>query len=773
MIHALSVLMLLNFPAAAAETPAEDSPALAGASMLAEAFGAEGLENFAAKGYLVLQGGKTGTRLEFAQWKALRDIAAVGPAVLEFAAAYDRFLGDNPIAPPGAALGFTTLARLPATGLMTPSLHALIQGLAAVHEEVTALSGSGEALSYPGELLFTTKWGKSFAARTHAPLSGDLGPLLKPYFESHLGGIRPSEDAVRHFLDHLAHAYKTDAAALLEKDAKTGSPSEELRAWLRKYFTDQKRLYALKRSREMIKDIAAKKGFAQELKSLVEASKILTEKPGLLESVRQRLNAPGPAPRVLLTSAGAHLQKPTRLGRHELGDTVIISGAYWVDGLAEGEKITVDETVFADLEHSGLSDVLTKTETRVNGGPYVYTRTLTLKDSRNLTVRSIIGSKQSKSLSESLEVVVTADFDKALSRLANAENLSLECSLKDAEAAYGQLEQDYAEAAAQKRQYADLVATAAGSKRAAAKNAAAFAKLDENLSELRADSSPQQCRYDLKRVEAAIKSVRSLPAGCDSRLGEMLMERRAIARRADDQRFVAQSIAGARSQKKNCGFSAAVENYLNALSVLDADPAARCGAAEAAALAAESELFAARLGELRLAASGRELKAAMEESTPVASLKRLRSLIASNSGMHPSECFQKDILEASQSAETLGDSIPVPGESDVAMIFPADASLAAASRDVEEERRRIAAAEEASRAKELAEQAPSAPSAAAVSSDQALENLLQQESKETPPVKVTPVEPKKTAIKESASKKASKPARKAAKKKKSAAEGKL
>lgn len=781
MIQALlSIILMLTQADAAEKSPSKEAgtqptaaaaeeilpPTSSAAALLSEAFGADGLENLAAKGYLVLQGGKTGLRLELAQWKALRDIAAVGPAVADFSAAHERFLGDNPVAEPGAALGFSALSRLPPSGLMTPTLHALAQGLSAIHAEVSALSGSGDALSDPAEPLFSTKWGKNFAARTNADLNSDPGSLLKPYFDSYLGGIRPSDDAVKHFLGFLAHSYKFDAAALLDKDAKNGSPSEELRVWLRKYLSDQRRLYALKRARESVKEISSRKGAMQELKNLKAAAQVLAEKPGLLESARLKLAETGPASRVTLTSSGLHYQKPTRLGRHELGDNVIVSGAYWVDGLAEGEKAAVDETVLTDKEHEGFVDTLTKTELRVNGGPYTFTRTLTLKDSRNLAVRAVIGTAKAKSRQESLDIPVAEDFEKALRRLSQAENLVLECNFKDAESVFTQFEQDYAEAASQKKQYAELVATAASSKRSAVKHASALAKLDESLSELRADSSPQQCRYDLKRVEAAVKAVRSLPAGCDSRLGELSMERRTIARRADDQRFALMSLEKARSQKKACGFSASVESYLNALSVLDADPAARCGAAEETASAAESELLQVRLQEMRLAVSDRELKIAAEDPEATSSLKRLRSLIAANSGMNAAECFQKDILEAVRLADKFGDSIPVPSESDVAKILPEDKTLASASREVEEERRRIQAAEEAAKAKELAEQAPQAPEAPATRSDDALEDLLKKDSGEAPPVQVT--EEKAPSVKEIVRKKASKPARKTKSKKKSA-----
>lgn len=660
----LGVLSALRTSSVQAAEPPQTGPE-AGAILLGQALGPEAVSLLKKKGYIILpreQGKKENRRLEYVASEALKNIAAQSSAASALARAYEQFTSSRPGEAPIPPSDFSSLARLPATGLMTPQLHLLRLLLTASHDEKAALAESGAVpLASAGASLFKTRWGKEFSKRTRADSVSDPDPLLEPYFNVYLAGPNPDADAQDHFTDYVLNAYHKKISDLLAADIRQESLSEELRSWLRKYFIDQRRLYAIDLNKIRLAEMDKKGALSKDVKNLNLIAGVLNEHPDLLDTLQGVLKDSPPG-RVFLTSAGLHLQKPLKLGRHELGDTVTLSAGYWVDGLKSGEKAYVEETSFVDNGPEGLSEIESFITARTNGGPYPLIRPLLLKNSKSFSFRFAVGVHGGNSLSDSIEVPVADDFEKALVKTAEAENQALSCDFKSAGDAFVRLESEISDAAGEKRQYKDLLTSLRSRKKSAVKNAAVLAKLEQAVELSRDDASARQCRYETQRTEAAVKTVLSLPAGCDKFLPGLNKQWSEIARRRDDRNFFAQSVERGKRLRQSCKFSSAAEEWSNALAVLDAAPDARCGALSQAAKNLEEELVVLRLEEVARA----ELEGALAKAERESSAGALKSLIARASALPTAACFEKEIARASKLGLEWGQNIPPPSEADAA-----------------------------------------------------------------------------------------------------------
>ena len=654
------------------------------------AFGEAGVQTLAARGYVVIQGRGAERRLAAVHWKALEGLAAAAPSCLTLSP------------------DFAACRSLPFDGAMTPRLHALASSVAAANEERFALASSSASLTEPAALpnLFETAWGRDFAARRGADRVEETAALAKPFFEDYLGGPRPNEDAAKHFLEVAAARGEAGAGAKLAADAERGAASDELRRMLRSYLQDERRRRGLRLADARVLALVADKETARDLAALKALAATLAAKPDLLASLETAVSgAPSPSGAPKLRSAGIHLQESTRLGQHELGDEAVVSGAYWVDGLEEGASAALEETTFVETAR-GFAAVATNGVKRRNGGPYIYERRLTIDETHPFAVVALVSAASGTVVTERAEVPVAPDYELSLKKEAEALQASLSCDPKSAGAAYGALADLVSDAAKVKPQYRSLLDRALLGRKKAAADAAALSRFEEASAAARADAAPQRCAFAVERTDAALALARRLPAGCDRGLPELFAQRAVLSRRAADQNWILKASADARSRRRACDFAGASERWTEALAVAEADPAARCGQADAEAKAAEAELPAVRRASAWTEALGKSVDKAGAEPLPAKRLALLAPALARLDALEDRDCRRGLIKRAERLAGAAGDAETGPADADAARRMPADTTLAAVTEEVRRARAHDAEKSDVASAAETSAAAP-------------------------------------------------------------------
>lgn len=707
--------VLLVAPALAADAPsASQNAPSAPLALLNDSFGEPGVETLAARGVLVLHGKPRARRLAAVHWKAFSALSRASSSCLALAAAADA-LGHEP-EPSGPDLGLNACRALPADGLMTPSLHALAAALQAGHEERWALKlANAPASGVPGKAnLFDTAWGKDLIERRHADALENPAALVKPVFDDLFAGPRPDKGAAALFIAEASARGVTSVETLISYDGQHGTLSEELRTQLRRTLSNERRRWAAAKARAAAADLLGKSSVKSDLEGLRNAAKSLSSRPNLpaaLEAAASRdRSATGGAK---LRSAGLHLQEPTRLGQHELGDEAIASSAYWVDGLKEKESQEIEESLVVETER-GFASVETRSYKRSNGGPYPFARTVKITETRPFAVRSLVSAEGSALIAEGVEVPLAQDFELALIKEAEAAGLRAACRLKDAETAYLALETLVAEPAKVKPQYKALSERARKARDTSKSEAETLLKLDEALVTARGDSAPQLCKYETTRVDAALKLAKLLPAGCDRVLPELHALRATITRRAADQNWFMKASSDARSKRKSCDLDAARTRWSEALASLDADPGARCGR-----IAEEEGRVKTDFAELTRKIAWREelgksLAKAEAETAPARRLDILRPVTARLGALN-GDCFGAESKRAASLTAAASKSLTAPADNDANRRLPSDTSLSSVVAEVRSERARrleAAGASEKTAAEPAAEPAP-APAAEA------------------------------------------------------------
>jgi hypothetical protein len=701
--NAILLAVLLVSPALGADAPAPSAPL----ALLTESFGEPGVETLAARGVLVLHGKPGARRLAAVHWKAFGALSQAASSCLALATAADA-LGHE-AEPSGPDLGLGACRALPIDGMATPSLHALAALLQAGHEERWALKqANASLLGAAGRVnLFDTAWGKELIARRHADALENPAGLAKMIFDDLLAGPRPDKDAAALFAAEASARGAASPETLIAYDSAHGALSEELKAQMRRTISNERRRWAAAKARAAAADLLGKASVKKELEDLRAAAKAMSSRPNLpaeLEAAASRAaSAPGGAK---LRSAGLHLQEPTRLGQHELGDEATVSGAYWVDGLKENESIDIDESLVVETER-GFTSVETRTNKRKNGGPYPFARTVRISEPRPFAALSLV-SAAGFPLSERVEVPLARDFELALVKESEAAGLRAACRPKDAEAAYADLETLVSEPAKVKPQYKGLAERARKAKEAAKLDAETLAKLEEALAAARTDSAPQLCKYETARVDEALKLAQRLPSGCDRDLPELHALRATIKRRAADQSWFLKASAEARSKRKSCSLDAARARWSEALASLEADPGARCGKVAEEAALAKTE-FAGLTRDIAWRDElGKSLAKAEAESSPARRLEILRP-VTSRLGALNAGCFSAESKRAATLSLAASKALTAPPESDSSRRLPAEGGL---SSIVEEVRAELARRLEAAGAAEKAALESAAPAAA-------------------------------------------------------------
>ncbi len=695
-----------DIPALQAQTPA---------AWLSSVFGPAGLESLKSRGYVILQGKPGSTRLQKASWKSLESLAKHAPAAVAFCEALPRLQAGQALAPAGP-LSWLSLRELPPTGLMTPSLHMLVETMAAYHESWLELTPADpDSKVPPPELaaptLFDSDWSQPFADRIENEFPRDPAPVLSAYADFLLTGARnspqaPASLAAAHFIGYFQNRYQVDVSSRLAADMRAGAPSAELREHLQNYLAQQRLLHGLRRLIEQERSLAKRTNLLQDLGDLAAVAAVLRSRPALLAELESAVQAaPAGSGMPELTGTSLHLQKPAALGQHELGDAVTVSGAYWVDGLPPQTKIEVEETTYLE-DPDGFISVQSRAVKRPNGGPYAFERRILLTDSAPFVFHAAISASSGNVLQANLQVPVAKDFELALLQLAQAEDLSLACDFEAAQSSYSKLETAIAEAAREKPQYAELLETALKRHSEASRHAAILAQLQESAAVALQDSSPDQCRYDLKRVEQALSLARSLPAGCDRTRLDLSRRRQIIARRAADQQAFSRAADLATSRRRACDFSLASQGFAEALAILDADPEARCGEIAKAAATAQEELTTSRTQELWRSAFSEDLRQAETEPTSAKRLTILEPMIARIGWLPQSDCFSSELKKAEGLAQDAGTALSMPDA--LAAKASADTQVSAIAAEVSAQRRKLTADATTLEHKKAAEQSPTA-----------------------------------------------------------------
>lgn len=663
------------------------------------AFGSDGVEVLAARGYLVLQGPVKGRRLAAVNWKALESLAAAAPSCLHI---------SSPTAA-GPQTGTLACRGLPMDGLMTPRLHRLAFEQEAERQESWTLAASSAPDSDPEGLstLFETRWGRTWAQRG-ADKMEDPTPLAKAFFEEELSGPRPEPEAVKHFLSVCAAEGAASAAETLAADTEHGAASSGLRALVRRYLLDERLRHGLQTARQRVAVLRADKDLRREMAELDAVSAVLASRPALLSELETALStSPAPSGGPELISAGLHLQRSTRLGQHELGDEAVVSGAYWVDGLAEGDSVEVEETSFIETTR-GFSETRTRRVKRRNGGPYAFERTQRIAEPGPFALRVAVSAAGGASIDERVEVPVGPDYALAVGKQARAIALWQNCDPAAAEPLFADLEALIGEAARSKPQYKDLLERARKARARAAEDARTLSRLEETVASARPDAAPQACRYDLERTDAAIKLTRGLPPGCDRHLPELLAQRTLIARRAADQDWFMARSSRARSKRRSCDFEQAARLWSAALSVLEADPAARCGKVDREAAAAQEELVEAQQSLAWNEAIDRTLAKAESETSLPKKLSFALQARARLASLPDRGCRGKELGRAERIVAQAAAAIVGPDAAQALARLPHDKQLASVQDDVRKARAKLLGRSDAATQPEAAP--PPAPS---------------------------------------------------------------
>lgn len=690
-----ALLALAPNPVSAGEPAPALEPSPDPAERLLEAFGPEGFDALRISGLAVVHGKKGAWRLQWLDWSGLGELAkrASAAAALETAA-----LAEAPAE--AGAPSFMPILELRAQGLITPRILAAAQALAAQRAEAEA---AGPALEGQKD-LFDTPCGRKFADRTLADQVWDPSYLAKQFFDRCLAGTEARPDAAEHFLDWAQARHKTDLMAALDADLKVSVLSDEVRSWLRKYLHEQRRLSSVVKLRKALRALGARGQLASDLRRLGSVTKVLLERPSLLADMETWAKSPSGG-KARLKSVGLHLPDPVKLGQNEVGDAITPTGGYWLDGLADGAAVEVMETTALETDR-GLELSETKSVSRRNGGPYPIARRLILPSRKKTVFRVFVSAADGASFADGVEVPVSGDYETAVHKLAVADQRAVSCDFKAAETAYSELEQSLADAAKEKTQYRDLALAAKTRRGFAAKHAEELARAEELAAAAREDGSPERCKYDAVRTESAIRAARALAPGCDRLLPELEKELALVRRRAADQKLFLKLVEDARSKRRSCAYASSAEQFAAALAVLDADPAARCGAVEAQAQEAEKELVAARADALWSPVFEGRLAKAEEAAASEERLAQLRPVLARIDTFPSRLCFDRIRGRIDQLAAKAENAIEAPETALADKLLPPDPAAAPTIQAVAAERRRLIAENEQLQARQAAEQAP-------------------------------------------------------------------
>ncbi|MBI5200840.1 MAG: hypothetical protein HY925_04555 [Elusimicrobia bacterium] len=693
-------------PSKEAPKPAEEPLKRAserGYDWLEKVAGPDVVKLLASQGYIVTYKLDKTLNLAHVQWEMLEPLVKRAPALLEAQAAIGGFRQGRQ--PDGKEKALKAVLELPSTGLATPRIRSAASVLLDLLEE-RRIAGS---MPLPQRPFASQAWSRDFVKRYNVREVRDPSPIADPYFLEVLCAPASAAPAPAHLAAEEKNRYGNDIADLVARDTKSGQLSDDLRGWVMKYLDDNRHALRLAELPADFATLFQSNQLQRELADLRAASDALSKDPAFLDVLRSAL-APGrePADTVKVTFGALHVHAPTHGDAYDPGDKAEISGAYWLDGLTKGESTQVEELVFVDRGAEGVEILSDHRRSLGAGGPYTFSVNPAVQDGRPFVVRVVLHAAGAAPAHRDENVAPSSDMDKTLVSLGRADRQLTACKLKDAAAAYDSLSKDVAG----KKGRAPFERLAADLRPRVKRTQLAledFEELQGLLEPLRRDASTRECAFATDRGERARGLLRRLPAGCSRDLApEVNQLLAAAAQRQRDQETFWEAVRRARKLEQNCKHQLAAERYAAGLAVLDADSAAKCGAAEAEyKLVQTRELPAALAAEAIQADFDRQIQeasGALEKSEHAKALGTLNPLLARIGASPAASCYEIQRKRAEELADRGGAELKAGPMALARVPDSTDGPIAAVTK----ERDRMRAEEEAKRKRELAQQAPAA-----------------------------------------------------------------
>ncbi|MFH1723179.1 MAG: hypothetical protein ABII00_01015 [Elusimicrobiota bacterium] len=686
------------------------------AAVLETALGSKALAILHEYGYVLLGGTpKDGRRVIHVQWEPLRSLNEHAGAWLGFLELYKQ--NRRGVSIEGDLKRLRALQTTPTAGLISGPVRAALDALA-LHMEAGSELGKRLPAASRQKLLFDTRWGEDFLERTHVDLLPSAAEAADEFFMRHLTGPGESLEPADHFLGHVRNVYGEELAEQLGRDRTAGEASKELRKWIGKYLADQTLLWNFTRTRGRLRSIERPSGLKRTLKDLRAVVEPLSRETGLLERLREEMKAEGPAPRLRFTGPELHVQNAAGSADVDVGDTIVVSMAYWIEGLEERETARITEVAYADRGAGGVADRVQNYVERRKGGPHSFTARVPVRSSETITYRLHLDAPGSDRFQREIEIKVSPRYHDLLLEAGKAEAKAEACQLQEAVALLESLQDKIAPLAAKTR-FARLLATLGDRARTVSKQIDRRESLNAALDGARLYASADQCDFRADRARRALSLLADLPPGCDAaQSGDTILSAElqslveATDRRRLHQEAFLKGASKARELARACRAQDAAEQYAAALALLDAEPEARCGQWE-------KEYTLIRISELPRAAAADALATAIDESVGRASRRFadgdypgttgiLLPLMAAIDAMPESRCYASLRTKAEQLAEAAGVALAPPDPEDVRASLPKD-SVEKALKDVLAERERHQRGQRSEAERERIRQAPHPP----------------------------------------------------------------
>ncbi|MBI3296617.1 MAG: hypothetical protein HYZ75_00520 [Elusimicrobia bacterium] len=590
----LTLLQPLHAGAAPARTKA--------AALLESELGLPAVEALERRGLLLTTGSSKPRRLAVVAWETLERHAAAGPRLSELVAAYDAVRKG---AEPADALdAFADLRGMPAGGLLAGAARSALAGLAERASAARGLEDAGPALLAAGS-LYRTAWGRALSERTHAELGGRaLSNGAEQFYTASLAAPDAPAKAAEHLLKWAAVRGRADVKEQLEAAKSSGQPSPTLKQTLEDYLADQARVETLLAVREKLTRLERDSDSRRQLDDLRAAAPRLSA--DLAARLKDLLAEKDEAASATLTGPALHV-RPAAEDPVEPGDDLVLSVAYWLDGVPAGKRSEVAELLYRDDGDKGLVLLSRALSKRASGGPYALTLKTPAPDGR-ADYRLYLDAPDADPARRETAQEVSSELAVLRAEAAAAEALGRACRLEESSAAWKALIEQIADS--KKPARARLASAARARLKAVESWASARRELEESLDGARLYASKERCEYRTDRAERALTILKSLPAGCE-RIADssVAAELSKLASETDSRRRLQEgfraAVAKARDREAACKASEAAELYAGAMALLDSDAGARCGALE-------QEYAAVRMSDLPRAAAADRLSAALD-----------------------------------------------------------------------------------------------------------------------------------------------------------------
>lgn len=592
--------------------PSRDG-AQSAAAVLEGDLGLPALEALERRAILLTTGSSKPRRVAAISWDALERHIAAAPRLVAFLEAYQAVRKGGK--PAGTADTFQDLRNLPPGGLLANASRAALAALGEHAAAIRDLSDAAPALIESGS-FYRTAWGKAISERTHSELGGSaLGAGAEALFAALSAPGAPAGISA-HFSKWLSARDRAPLDELRAADASAGRLSEKLKGAFEDYLADQGRVEAVLSARDRLSRLESDSEARRLFDDLRAAAPRLVEAGDLSVRLKEILAEKNETPTLTLNVPELHL-RPSSEAPLEAGDEMIISVAYWIDGLPSNQDAEVAEVLYRDDGDQGLALLSRTVSKRRAGGPYSLMLKTSASASGRPTYRLVLDAAGAVPAVREVSAEVSDALDGLRLAAAEAEALGRACRLEDSSVAWKNVLEKLG--ADNKPARVRLAASARRRLKAVEGWTILKRQLDESLDGARLFATKEHCDYRTERAERAMSLLKSLPAGCDREItraensdvpqagiAEELsrLSRDTDARRRLQEGFRA-TVSRARDREASCKPDEAATLYAAAMVLLDSDPDARCGDFE-------KEYAAVRMEDLPRAAAADRLGAAIE-----------------------------------------------------------------------------------------------------------------------------------------------------------------